>query len=677
MGTTTHTTASASDGASGARDMRAMTEDEVIAAATKKFLRGTDRPEALRGSPQRAKAELLKATNLALAAWCKAREQEPRGIRELYPRQAAELLLAYNRVVLIPTDDGENRDSAMLAVYDADEGCHVEAFGSSNRLTGWMREVFYTAKGSYLDECLRAIRDLAPLRRQCEDSDLVFFEDCVYHVSTGEREPHSPDRVVLSKVRTRMPLTEPPLPVITRADGTSWDPWSWLVETMGSEQGARTILELVNWAMRPRSFRDDKVVMLYAEDGSNGKGTVLEMLRCILGGSTGRRCVSIPLEAFGGATDSFMLTQLIGAVANLSDESNPDGFMASSGLLKAISSHDSIQVNRKHKDPVSVKLYVPMIFSVNRLPKIKDKTRAVDRRLFIVKFNKRFMDKGTEIAKDPAIKADYVKRDGVREWLVWQAMQLGAIDSLTETAEVSAALDSYRENNDSVVAFWAEFGEVFAGSGLDSLPLDMLHDAYVGWMRGTRKGSVPVEKRAFLDRLVPEATGSGLWRDERDGNDNRKKPRLTGWIGSDGAKFVIEHFGEFGKVRLVPRDGNSKSDFEEELTGYGQLARWTRMVNTPSGTIARAQSLPSRCPALTRVTATKYGFGEFYAAASAVAASDRAVEQAIADAEQQQAPATGSGRRPAHETDERVAAILDKWTRDLARAPEIEGGDAA
>ncbi len=589
-------------------DYKVATRDEVLAWATDKCV--THLRNNRQGLPPLPVAArwMVRDTNAALAAWTKARGiKRDEAITGLLARQAAVLLMVYHQVALIPAIETDaDRSVALLAVYDAAEGLYLECSGRSNHLTVALRELSFDASSKWIDEVLGALRDLAPLRYQTADEDLVALDDCVYNRRTGEREAYDPAKhVFLAKVRTRLPETEPELPRIQNPDGTWWDPWSWLVETMGSEVMARSIIEVLAYVLCPRAFSDDKVVIFLADSGSNGKGTVLAFYRAIVGGPKGIGCTSLGLEVFGGGgsgSKEFLLTRLIGAMANLSDESEGDEFMSASAKLKKISSHDPIQINRKHRDPIEVKLFVSMVFSLNRLPRIKDKSGAIDRRLHIMEFGQRFMSEGTEIKKNPRIKSDYVLRDDVREWFVWQALvAIGPITELSVPEEVDAALEEHRGTNDPVIEFWRAHADALEASSLTHLPLDMLYDAYAAWSRSKRGSGATVEgDRAVKQRLAEEATRGGVWADKRTSRGERTQLSLLGWSGSHSARAVREVFGTLGLSSVRP--GGDFTVPQEIIAEDRKLARWTRDI-MPANTLLAAGALPARGACLTRDSA--------------------------------------------------------------------------
>lgn len=573
-----------------------LTEDAVILDATKTAL-VTLRAGDLPADPFDAAQQLERLTNTELRDWRKRQQLSTTKQHRLTPEQAFAITELYLDVRLIEAADPA---MPMLAVYDAADGLYVDCSANkhSNPLVKFLRSLVATAPVRWIDECVAVARSTARVAKVANDRHLVALDNGVYDMSTGELMPYSPELVFMAKARTAMPASEPELPVIDNGDGTTWDPQTWLLSTMGCEALANVIIELVGWCLRPRAFADDKFVVFHAKSGSNGKGTILKLLRMILGGPDALGVRSIPLENFGKDSGSFLLSPLVGAVANLCDESDGNTFMESSSTLKAITSHDPIMVNRKNRDPIEVELYVPMIFSLNELPRMKDRSGAVDRRMHIVPFGARFMSSGTAVAKNPRIKAEYIERDDVREWFVWQALvALGAFTSLSSPPEIDAALASFREENVGAVAFWAEYGAMFSDSPLDFLPFQMMHESHAE--QALRAGARGVEKiGAFTAQIIELAEADG-WRVET-GADDRNKRYANRWRAHH-ATWVRPIIGDLGLSSIERTKRLSDDDLlVEYVQGSVKVARWTYTYGDKAGVRRRTSDLPRLLAGLVR-----------------------------------------------------------------------------
>ena len=79
----------------------------------------------------------------------------------------------------------------------------------------------------------------------------------------------------------------------------------------------------------------------------------------------------------------------IGKLANIGDDIS-DEFIVNASVFKKLVTGNRIQVQRKGERPFEFNNHAKMLFSANNIPRIKDKTGAVLRRLLIVPFDARF-----------------------------------------------------------------------------------------------------------------------------------------------------------------------------------------------------------------------------------------------------------------------------------------------
>lgn len=503
-----------------------LTQDEIVRTVTTQYLDDlrAHSPED-RPSPARAASELLGKVNATIAETKKRfRGATIRKLSGITSRQGAELACIYNHLVLVEGAERSGRDTALMVMYDEDDRRWVSVSDTSSRLTRWLRDLHYLTGEKWLKETVAAVRDLVPMKRLSATRDEMYFANCIYNYATKERREYSPDTVFLSRMSVALPETEPELPVIRhgrqRLGCTSaktcntygccvWDPKSWMEETMGSEELANAMWHVTGAALRPAVVWR-KAVLLEGE-GQNGKGTVIVMIRNVVGSEN---TSSVDLGAFGS---DFGLEDLIGKQVNLSDESDTEDFLKRSAKLKQITSLDPVQINRKGK---SVIMYTPrifLVFSLNKLPLFGDKSTAMYDRLYRVPFNQRFTDDGMKM---PEIKDDYLERPEVLEWVAYYVtVTLPAYYRLPVTKAITAASEDLRESTDNTVAWWAEMGEEFRG---EFIPFDVAYHLYRAWMRAHRPSSHPVNLTSeWMNKLA--ALAEDKWLDRRHDGPRRER----------------------------------------------------------------------------------------------------------------------------------------------------------
>ena len=87
--------------------------------------------------------------------------------------------------------------------------------------------------------------------------------------------------------------------------------------------------------------------------------------------------------------ERFKTAELFGKLTNVGDDIG-DEFIANAAVFRKLVTGERITVERKGQDPFEFNNYSKLLFSANNIPRIKDKTGAVQRRLVIIPFDAKF-----------------------------------------------------------------------------------------------------------------------------------------------------------------------------------------------------------------------------------------------------------------------------------------------
>lgn len=192
------------------------------------------------------------------------------------------------------------------------------------------------------------------------------------------------------------------------------------------------------------------VSFILTGDKSNGKSTFIDMIMRLLGFNN---TSALDLGELG---DRFKTAELFGKLANLGDDISDD-FIKNPAVFKKLVTGDRVNVERKGQNPFDFNNYAKFIFSANDIPRIKDKTGAVLRRLIIVPFNATFSK--TDKDYDPYIKYK-LRDDSVMEYLVLLGIKgLKRVlenRKFTTNAKIEAELQEYEERNNPIILFFKD-----------------------------------------------------------------------------------------------------------------------------------------------------------------------------------------------------------------------------
>ncbi len=157
---------------------------------------------------------------------------------------------------------------------------------------------------------------------------------------------------------------------------------SFTVDGIFRKKDFETILEMMASVFVKRQI-DDKAFMNLGK-GENGKSVLLEYVESFLGKDNVSR---IPLQDI--TEDRFMCAELDGKSANIFTDLEQYE-LRRTGKIKAITSGEGIQVQKKHQHPFELYPFCKLMFSCNRFPKVYDQTQGFFRRWIIIQWERNF-----------------------------------------------------------------------------------------------------------------------------------------------------------------------------------------------------------------------------------------------------------------------------------------------
>lgn len=284
---------------------------------------------------------------------------------------------------------------------------------------------------AYLDILIRE-------NSKAEDANLIAFENGLYNIVDDSFVEFTPEHIITNKIRWKYN----PEAYSELADKT-------LNKIACNDPQIRALLEeAIGYCFYRRNELGKAFIL--TGDKSNGKSTFLSMVQCLLGDEN---ISSLDLKELG---DRFKTAEMFGKLANIGDDIG-DEFIANPAIFKKLVTGERVSAERKGQNPFEFNNYSKLLFSANNIPRIKDKTGAVQRRLTIIPFNARFSADDPDF--NPYIK-HLLKTDEVMEYLI----NLGIAGlkrvllnrKFTGSTKVQKAMDEYEENNNPIIGFFRE-----------------------------------------------------------------------------------------------------------------------------------------------------------------------------------------------------------------------------
>lgn len=326
------------------------------------------------------------------------------------------------------------------SIYRINEQLHVYRDGvyvpAQRIIEGAMLKHIPFLKTNQRNEVLRYMNIMAEERKGA-DARYIAFRNGVYDIAEEKLLPFSPDLVMTNQI-----------------------PWNYN-ENAYSEAvdktlnkiacGDGTIRHLLEECIGYCLYRRNELSKFFILTGekNNGKSTFLEMVKTLLGQDN---VSALDLEDMN---ERFAVASMFGKLANIGDDIS-DEFLHGKGvsMLKKVVSGNLVKAEFKGQDAFFFNPYVKLLFSANDIPRTKDKTGAVLRRMVIIPFNARFTKEDPDY--DPYIIYK-LRTEEAMEYLVQIALD-GLFDVLadnafTESEKVEEAIEEYNEENNPIISF--------------------------------------------------------------------------------------------------------------------------------------------------------------------------------------------------------------------------------
>ena len=334
---------------------------------------------------------------------------------------------------------------------------------------------------------------------ELEDEDYVInIKNGRLNLLTGELGEHSPDFVDFQQLNAEYDKRRF-CPVL--------DNMLWRV-FCGDHELMRLFEEIVGYCLVKNS--DLHKLFIFTGDGSNGKSTVLKIIKTFLGQE------NVSTVSLQGFEDKFKVAELENKLANLGDDI-PFLQIKDASIMKVLTSGDPLTVERKNERPFTLRNHAKLIFSTNKMPNINDHTDGLGRRMCIIPFDATFSSSDPDY--DPKI-GDKVTTPEAMTYVLNMAIRglrrLQRTGRFTKSKKVEAALHSFQRDNDSVLA-WLDEEEATAEALVGRAVADVYQD-YVTWCKAN--GNLP-RKQTGVTQMVKKQFDLTLKSVKRNGITER------------------------------------------------------------------------------------------------------------------------------------------------------------
>lgn len=379
------------------------------------------------------------------------------------------------------------QENSKLAMYLSSEGIYTQNYGIIKRIISWLEPKHPEKKAEEIIYYLKNKADVIPLTN---NPDLIPVNNGVFNRKTKKLESFTPNYIFTTKISTNY-VSEPKPP---RIDG--WDFDNWLDEIACGDMEVSTLLwQVINDSLNGNYTRK-KAIFLVGK-GNNGKGTFQEMLSNLIGADN---VASLKVNEFD---HEFKLSVLEGKTCVIGDDVPVGIHIDDSSNFKSVVTGDYVLVNVKNRQPYRASFRCTVIQSTNGMPKFKDKTDGIIRRLLIVPFKANFNGQKENIR----IKEEYLKDKRVLEYILYKAINLDFKKFITPSVS-DEMLDEYMQDNDPIYDFKVEEFDIW---NIDKVPKSIVYDKYKNFCENN--GFLHLSERKF-HKSFKEYLGNS-WKEGR------------------------------------------------------------------------------------------------------------------------------------------------------------------
>lgn len=237
------------------------------------------------------------------------------------------------------------------------------------------------------------------------------------------------------------------------------------------------------------SCKYEKAFLLFGEGGT-GKSVLLKTISTIWGSEN---CSNVPFDRIN---EPFMRAGMYGKKINFSSELEND--IHNTAYFKAMVSGEEIDAQFKFKDSFKFHNTSKMVFAMNNLPVIKDKTTGTFRRLIIIPFEKNFSE--TKERDVNLIDKILKEKSGIMMFAIQGLKRLVANQGFTKSEKSEKYIKDYKDNNDTIKIYIDETCVYDDSNDKNRIAADDLYSSYSSWCSSS--GYKAMNKINFLKNVV-------------------------------------------------------------------------------------------------------------------------------------------------------------------------------
>jgi len=280
--------------------------------------------------------------------------------------------------------------------------------------------------------------------------------------------------------------------------------------------------------------RYEKFFVLCDSVGRAGKGTAMQVLTWLLSEA------NIGATTFQGFAKDFGLASLAERTVCLFNEANAQHSKDVPPLaidrLKAITGNDAIEIEQKNRDSIYMKMPTRFVISCNRVPKFRDPSGALMKRMHLLEFKQTF--DGREVTNLKDVDGPlYKELSGILNWALAGLQMLHLEDKRFIAPAASKEVLSQMERSMAPVkAFFDDCVQYHPKNGKDGVEKEQLFAVYRRWANDKEGMAFIMGREGFFTELRHLAP-LRVERRARNGESGRKRFWFGLSLTEEGKEF--------------------------------------------------------------------------------------------------------------------------------------------
>lgn len=449
-------------------------------------------------------------------------------IQYVPPRTIADILKRYVIFAVIGKKE-KDFEKANLAYYDLDDGIY------KYNVTNIQKLIIAVERSTSIKqrrETMEYLRLEAQRKHPSDDSNLIIVGNGVFNKKTKKLEPYNPRYIFTSKISTNYnPQAQEP-------NFKGWSLSEWFKDIAENDKDKEKLLwQSLACSINPNLTPDVAIFLVDNGQGRTGKSTFERLLENLVGIDNH---APLKLKEF---EEDFKLANAQGVKLIIGDDNNPNDYNKTSENFKRVATGETVLINPKGQPPFSTQFNCFIVQSMNGLPRFKDDSDALLRRIKIIKFNHQYNDSTAN--KD--IKEKYIKDKRLLEWILSKVIIMD-FDFMTDTEESRQEIKELKIANDPVAYYVNTYIDELKSLRVPTMFHFKLFQATSDYENNPQK----MKQSTFTRRLKPLLEAKGYTYSK-----NTLAP-LTYW-NTDDEKLLEKY------------DINYKYRFKVEITKYQPL----------------------------------------------------------------------------------------------------------